>query len=119
MAPLSPGLSVTASPLQGLVPVPPGDRIVDFAFRQLRVRRAPPLPHYPVGASIWRVHGAVVVEVIVDETGLPLCAAVVSGPPDLHETTLLYALGGTFEPPLWHGQPQMVRFRLIMDFSLR
>lgn len=97
----------------------PEGKVVERSFRQLKVRKQPPLPIYPVGAALFRVQGMVYVEIVVDATGTPVTATILEGPVDLQDTALHYALSWTFEPALLDGKPMMARFLLTMPFHLR
>ncbi len=94
-------------------------KIVDFDFRQIKVRRQPPAPPYPPVAKANGVQGTVVVVIIVDPMGIPSRAEALSGPPELLMTAIRFALNWEFEPARFNGIPVVARFKLTMPFNLR
>ncbi|MBP1772009.1 MAG: Gram-negative bacterial TonB protein C-terminal [Holophagaceae bacterium] len=92
---------------------------VPFDFRQIKVRKQPAPPPYPQGAKERNIQGVVVINLMIDTTGLPRRAEAVSGPPELLMTAIRYALKWEFEPAMLNGIPQMARFKLTMPFRLR
>jgi TonB family protein len=91
----------------------------DFDFAKMRVQNQPPPPPYPPSAKIARIQGTVVVELIIDEQGLPILAHAIEGPPQLRATAESYAMAWQFEPAKLGGVPVRARFKLTMPFSLR
>lgn len=111
-----------AAQVPGQPPSPSGTAkgaAVDFDFSQIRVRRQPPAPPYPVDAKSRRIQGTVVIELTVDPTGRPARAEALQGPAELLMTAIRYALDWEFEPALLNGVPQFARFKLTMPFRLR
>lgn len=93
-------------------------RVVEFDFRQLKVRYQPPPPIYPPLARAALVEGTVVIDLIIDPDGVPQQAAAIDGPPLLRKVGEDYALQWRFEPALLDGTPQWAKFRLYMPFKL-
>ena len=112
MAPGAPG----APPAE---PTEKAKGVVDFDFSQIRVKRQPPAPPYPIAAKLARVQGTVVLDLIIDPQGEPILAEAREGPVPLLLTAIGYALDWRFEPARLNGVPQVARFRLTMPFRLR
>lgn len=113
--PLAPGAP-------GAAPAEPTEKakgVVDFDFSQIRVKRQPPAPPYPIAAKLARVQGTVVLDLIIDPQGEPILAEAREGPVPLLLTAISYALDWRFEPARLNGVPQVARFRLTMPFRLR
>jgi TonB family protein len=85
----------------------------------MKVRLQPEPPAYPPEAKKQRIQGTVVVELVVDDLGIPVRAHAVKGPQALRSTAVAYALGWRFEPVLSEGKPTSARFQLTMPFRLR
>ena len=93
--------------------------VAEFNFSQMRVLHQPPAPAYPPDAKADHIQGVVVVEVLIDPTGIPKWAAALEGPPALQGASLQYALDWRFKPQKINGVPQPARFKLTMPFHLR
>lgn len=100
-------------------PKPVSETPTLLEFSQIRVKRQPPAPPYPMAAKARRIQGTVVVQLNVGVDGLPTRAVAVEGPSELLMTALGYALNWEFEPARLNGVPQAARFRLSMPFRLR
>lgn len=92
--------------------------VTDFNFSQIKVKRQPPPPPYPMTAKINRIQGTVLIEVIIDPSGQPIRAEAIEGPNELRGAAADYALQWEFLPALLKGVPQYARFRLTMPFRL-
>jgi TonB family protein len=64
-----------------------------------------PEPHYPPEAIAAGILGEVVLQVIIDESGWVMRAAVVSCPPLLAEAAMEAASRARFAPSKWEGSP--------------
>ena len=95
------------------------ERPVLRSYESMKVRFQPDPPAYPAEAKKQRIQGTVIVELVVDENGIPVRAHVVKGPQALRSTAVAYALGWRFEPVLSEGKPTSARFQLTMPFRLR
>ena len=89
----------------------------DFNFAQIEVKHQPPPPPYPTLAKLARIQGTVVVELTIDEQGLPIMAHAIDGPPQLRATAEGYALAWLFEPVTVSGVPVRARFKLTMPMN--
>lgn len=96
---------------------PPAVR--NLSWNQVKVRFQPEAPAYPPDAKAKRIQGTVVVELVIDENGIPVRARATKGPQPLRSTAVAYALGWRFEPVLAGGKPVPARFKLTMPFRLR
>jgi TonB family protein len=67
-----------------------------------------PQPDYPAAAKAAGVVGTVVVRVTIDEQGNVTGAQAVSGPPQLHQTSINAALQAKFAPTVLVGEPVQV-----------
>jgi len=94
------------------------ERPVLRSSESMKVRFQPDPPAYPPDAKKQRIQGTVVVELVVDENGIPVRAHAVKGPQALRGTAVAYALGWRFEPALRDGKPMSARFQLSMPFRL-
>jgi len=95
------------------------ERPVLRSYESMKVRFQPDPPAYPAEAKKQRIQGTVVVDLVVDDLGIPVRAHVVKGPQALRSTAVAYALGWRFEPVLIEGKPTSARFQLTMPFRLR
>ena len=75
-----------------------------------------PQPEYPEMARVAGVAGAVVVEVIVSETGAIESARVISGHPLLRDNALAAAKNWVFEPTILDGVPVKVVGTITFNF---
>src|SRR5262249_15330380 len=75
-------------------------------------------PQYPPAAKTARAQGEVKVEVFIDTKGNVVSASVVSGPPLLHEPSLIAARQWVFKPILDSGKPIKVSGILTFRFAL-
>ncbi|GLH69216.1 hypothetical protein GETHPA_07490 [Geothrix rubra] len=91
---------------------------VPLSSTPLKLRFQPEPPPYPPEAKKQRIQGTVVVDLVVDDLGIPVRAHAVKGPQALRSTAVAYALGWRFEPGLRDGKPSTTRFRLTMPFRL-
>ncbi|HEX9009595.1 MAG TPA: M56 family metallopeptidase [Holophagaceae bacterium] len=95
------------------------DRPVLRSWDAVKVRFQPDPPAYPPDAKEKRIQGTVIVELVIDENGIPIRARATKGPQALRGTAVAYALGWRFEPVLVDGKPVPARFHLTMPFRLR
>jgi len=95
------------------------DKVEAFDFSQIKVIHQPPAPAYPAEAKAQRIQGTVVVQLTVDEQGVPVTAEALEGPPQLHPTAIAYAQSWRFEPVRVDGKAVKARFKLTMPFRLR
>ena len=89
------------------------------AFSAMKVRLQPPPPAYPADAKKRHIQGTVLVDLVVDENGIPVRAKAIQGPEALRGKAVAYALGWRFEPAQRNGKPVSSRFHLTMPFRLR
>lgn len=75
-----------------------------------------PKPAYPLEARAARAHGAVTVQVLIDEEGKVVSAKAISGPPLLHQAASDAALKATFQPTRLSGQPVKVSGVITYNF---
>lgn len=92
--------------------------IADLDFTQIKVKHQPAPPPYPASARLAKIQGTVVVQLIVDEDGVPIEAVAVEGPPQLRATATEYALQWRFYPAVLDGFPVKARFKLTMPYRL-
>lgn len=95
------------------------DKVETFDFSQIKVTHQPPAPAYPAEAKALRIQGTVVVQLTVDEQGVPVTAEALEGPPQLHPTAIAYAQSWRFEPVRVDGKAVKAQFKLTMPFRLR
>jgi bla regulator protein BlaR1 len=88
-------------------------------FGKVKVVHQPPPPAYPAQAKEQKIQGTVVVELIVDKTGMPIKVEALEGPAELRETAENYARKWRFAPVKQKGKPVQVSFKLTMPFRLR
>jgi TonB family protein len=75
-------------------------------------------PVYPPQAKAAGIHGRVVVEVTIDETGKVISARAASGHPLLKDAAVEAARGWTFPPMTLHGKPIKVSDVINIIFRL-
>ncbi len=75
-------------------------------------------PIYPISAIVAKIKGSVVVEVTVNEVGKVEKAVALSGPQELHQTTLEAAKQWEFKPTLLSGVPAKVIGTITFNFNL-
>jgi protein TonB len=93
-------------------------QVMDVEFSQIKIKYRPPIPEYPGLARASRIQGTVVVEILVDSSGVPISARALSGPFSLRATAVAYSLTWRFFPLVVNGVPQATRFTLNMPFQL-
>lgn len=93
-------------------------KALNFDFEKMRIRYQPPEPPYPPMAKITRIQGRVIVELVVDEQGLPILARAIEGPAQLRATAEGYAMAWQFEPAKLGDVPVRARFRVTVNFAL-
>lgn len=91
---------------------------MNFDFSQIKIRRQPPAPPYPVYAKQRSIEGTVVLMLTIDPSGRPASAEAMEGPSELLPTAIRYALDWDFDPARLNGVPQVARFRLTLPFVL-
>jgi TonB family protein len=77
------------------------------------------LPAYPDAALQQDIQGAIVLSVLVDETGHMLEAKALSGEPVLAQAALDAVCGYQFRPYLINGLPVAVGSQMIFDFTIK
>ena len=77
-----------------------------------------PRPAYPEMAKRIRVHGAVLVQVLIDENGRVISAKAVSGHPLLAPDATRAAMQARFSPTMLGGQPVKVSGVITYNFVL-
>ena len=75
-----------------------------------------PKPEYPPAALAVRASGAVNVQVTIDETGVVISAAAVSGHPLLRAAAVEAAKQARFSPTLLNGEPVKVTGVIVYNF---
>lgn len=90
-----------------------------FDFTALKVRFQPPAPPYPPLALQRKVEGTVVVALMVDTKGIPVLAEAVSGPDELSQSAMAYALSWTFEPAKFNEMARPASFTLTMPYRIQ
>lgn len=93
-------------------------RVNNYSFEPLKIIRQPPPPNYPQIAKSKGIQGTVVVGVIVNKTGKPIIVEALSGPNELLECAIRYALSWEFEPGTINGNPKSTSFKLTLPFRL-
>ena len=93
--------------------------VVNYDFAALKIIKQPPPLPYPTEARERNIQGTVVIGLVVDATGVPLVAEALSGPNELLETAMRYALSWGFEPALLNGEPRGSSFKLTMPFRMK
>lgn len=95
------------------------DGIADFDFTRIKVVHRPKAPAYPAEAKMAGIQGTVVVEIIIDQTGVPTQTRVIEGPEALRETAVAYAKTWRFAPAMVDHKAVTARFKLVMPFRLK
>jgi len=88
-------------------------------FKQVTVLSRPPAPHYPPSARRARLTGKCVLEVTIDENGLPVTVSHGEGHPIFIAVATRYLLQWRFTPIELAGTKRKCRFRLTMPFNLK
>lgn len=94
------------------------DEPKSFQFSQLRIRKQPLQPPYPIFAKMNGIQGTVVAEITIDPDGIPISATSIQGPDALIPYACIWALEWRFYPLTVNGHPDYGRFRLNMNFRL-
>lgn len=76
-----------------------------------------PKPDYPPMARSLNIHGVVVVEVVVDETGKVISARALSGEKLLQQPSVAAARRARFSPTILSGKPVQVRGVINYNFT--
>jgi protein TonB len=90
----------------------------DFAYNMPTITHRPPEPPYPPMARAARVSGVVEVEVTIGTDGVPTNVRAISGPQQLRQHAVNYAMRWRFEPARMEGQAVQAMFRIKMTFRL-
>jgi len=77
-----------------------------------------PQPRYPSDAKANGITGAVVVQIVVDETGKVIAAQPMSGPAQLLKAATQSARQARFSPTKLSGQPVKVTGTITFNFTL-
>jgi TonB family protein len=77
-----------------------------------------PQPRYPSDARANGITGAVVVQIVVDETGKVIAAQPMSGPAQLLKAATQSARQARFRPTKLSGQPVKVTGTITFNFTL-
>lgn len=96
-----------------------GPFVINYNPSPLEIRKQPTPPAYPSIAKNKGVQGSVVVGIFVDTKGLPIIVEPLSGPDELIETAVNYALEWEFKPATLNDQPINSSFKLTMPFRLK
>jgi len=78
-----------------------------------------PQPPYPIMAKQIGLHGAVSIQILVDEQGRVLSAQVVSGHPILSGPAREAALRARFTPTILNGQPVKIQGVITYNFVMQ
>lgn len=92
---------------------------IDFNLEPLKVVKQPPAPAYPTLAQQRMIQGTVVIGLLVDTSGKPSIAEALSGPNELLEAAMAYALTWEFEPAMLNGNARPGSFKLTLPFKLQ
>jgi hypothetical protein len=85
-------------------------------FDQVKVVKQPHSPAYPIGKSGERPQGDVLVEVWINEKGIPTNAGAVYGCISLAKAAVRYIYSWEFAPVLFDGIAQPARFRINVKY---
>lgn len=94
-------------------------QIVTFKSIKVDIQPPPIMRSYPKAAKEKGIHGDVLLEIWIDEKGIPIKAGSLWGPKELHQAAIDYVLRWKFVPYQTDGKPISVRFRIVMPFRLR
>ena len=109
---------VETTPPPAPLPVkPPTQRVTSVVLASKAISL--PQPPYPPMAKQIGVHGAVQVQIVVDETGRVISAHAVSGHPFLNPSAELAAQRARFTPTILNGQAVKVQGTIIYNFVLQ
>ena len=97
----------------------PDPSSVNYIFEVLKIKTQPSPPSYPKLAKEHGIQGTVEVALLVNSKGTPILAEALSGPNELLEPALDYALKLEFEPATLNGNPRDANFKLTMPFKLK
>jgi len=93
--------------------------VTDVDFRNVKIAFQPPPPPYPPLAKIAKIQGTVIVQVVVDASGIPVSVLALDGPPQLRPAAESYTALWRFGAPDDFAQKNSFRFKIIMPFQLR
>ena len=96
---------------------PPTQRVTSVVLASKAISL--PQPPYPPMARQIGIHGAVQVQILVDETGRVISAHAVSGHPFLNPSAEQAAQRARFTPTTLNGQPVKVQGTIIYNFVLQ
>ncbi len=103
-------------------PDDPGERDENGVYRVGGAVSAPSrldVPKYPSEAAAAGIQGAVLVEIVIDESGTVTDANVVRSIPLLDESALLAVRNWRFAPTVLNGQPVPVKMVVTVNFTTR
>ncbi len=107
----------TTPPPEPVVVKPPTQRVTSVVLTSKAISL--PQPPYPPMARQIGIHGAVQVQILVDETGRVISAHAVSGHPFLNPSAEQAAQRARFTPTTLNGQPVKVQGTIIYNFVLQ
>ena len=83
------------------------------------IKYAPEPPGYPQEAKYARVQGDVIINISINNDGIPISVIAVAGPEQLRPTAIEYLSQWRFTSVLKEGSIQVSTFRVRMPFKLR
>ena len=86
---------------------------------QIAIVNQPSPPPYPSDAKNLGIQGDVLIEIWINENGVPTNAFALAGPSELRETAVLYAKQWKFSLINPNPIKTTFRFRMVMPFRLR
>ena len=107
----------TTPPPTPIVVKPPTQRVTSIVLASKAISL--PQPPYPPLAKQTGVHGAVQVQILVDETGRVISAHAVSGHPFLNPSAEQAAQRARFTPTTLNGQAVKVQGVIVYNFVLQ
>ena len=113
----SQGPSVSPSIIEDSLQSADAPRLIPF--KSVNKIYQPSAPPYPLTAKSDGIHGEVLVEVWMNEEGIPIKSIALFGPKELRQCATDYVLAWKFAPVLSNGKPSPVRFRMVMPFRLK
>ena len=88
------------------------------SMKSVKIKIQPKPPNYPFNARLQGVQGDVLVEVWVNESGVPTKSNAIFGPKEFDEISSKYALTWKFEPLILKDTPTPFRVRFVMPFRV-
>ena len=111
-------MHVNASPAATGDKAPPHGPLNVSASAMAGNKISGPIPKYPAAAKKARIQGSVVLDAVISKDGAVENLTVISGPPELQQSSLDAVRQWTYKPFLLNGDPVEVKTTINVIYTL-